>query len=72
MRKLSHKRGKKEKKRLYDKWTLAKKKLRIPIIQVSYLMKPMKKEDHRKEWMLQSSEGGDNSLWERRDRGVWE
>jgi hypothetical protein len=38
---------------LTDKWILDKKKLRIPTIQLSDHMKPKKKEDHTKVWMLQ-------------------
>ena len=44
---------------LTDKCILAKKKLRIPRIQLTDHMKPKKKEDHTKVWILQSySEGG--------------
>jgi hypothetical protein len=39
---------------LTDKWILDKKKLRIPMIQLTDHMKPKKKEDHTKVWMLQS------------------
>ena len=36
---------------LTDKWILAKKKFRIPTIQLTDHMKPKKKEDHTKVWM---------------------
>lgn len=46
---------------LTDKWIVAKRKLGISTIQLTNHMKPKKKDDHTKVWMLQSTQKGEEN-----------